>query len=74
MGVVNLTPHRFTPRERVSSTRCVESWVNLTAGLDALEKTKISCHCREWNPDSSVDQLVDWSLYGRRRKCRRLLL
>jgi len=61
-GMVNFTPHRFTPREGFCSTHCTESLVNPRVGLDASEKTKISYHRREWNPNSSVDQLAAWSL------------
>jgi hypothetical protein len=30
----------FTPRERVTGTRWIGDWVDPTAGLDTVEKTK----------------------------------
>jgi hypothetical protein len=34
-------------------------WVSPGAGLDAAEKRRISCLCRESNPGSSVVQPID---------------
>jgi hypothetical protein len=43
-------PGRFTPGKRVHGTHWIGGWVSPRAGLDAVEKRKISCPCRESNP------------------------
>jgi hypothetical protein len=45
---------RFTPRERASGTHWIEGWVGPRAGLDAVEKRKISRPSRESNPGRST--------------------
>jgi hypothetical protein len=45
---------RFTP----NGTRWTGDWMALRAGLDAVEKRKIFCLCRETNPDSSIAKRV----------------
>jgi hypothetical protein len=44
---------RFTP-----STNWIGGWVGPRAGLDATEKNKISCPCRETNPSRPARSLV----------------
>jgi hypothetical protein len=41
---------RFTPGGRVPRTLWIRGWVAPIAGLDAVEQTKISCHCQASNP------------------------
>jgi hypothetical protein len=50
-------PWRFIPRERATDTHFIGSWMRPRAGLDCV-KRKISCHCRESNPDFSAIQPV----------------
>jgi len=40
-------PGRFTIGERVSDSGCRGHWVGTRAGMDALEKRKNLCPCRE---------------------------
>jgi hypothetical protein len=42
------------PQGNKSSAHWIGGWVGPRAGLDAAEKIKISCSCRESNPDYSV--------------------
>jgi len=42
---------RFAIGERVTGGRCRGHWVETRAGLDALEKRKNRCPCREMNQD-----------------------
>jgi hypothetical protein len=51
-------PCRFTPEERVSGSHWIGGWVDPKAGQDDMEKRKISCLCRESNPDSGAHSLV----------------
>jgi hypothetical protein len=43
-------PGRFTSWERAPGTHWTGGWVGPRAGLDIVEKRKISCHYRESNP------------------------
>jgi hypothetical protein len=45
-------PGRFTPVEASPGAHLVGGSVGSRAGLDAVEKTDVSCSCRESNPDS----------------------
>jgi len=49
--VVNFKPRPFYP-----STHSTGVWVGKCAGLDVLEKRKISCPCRDSNPQPSNPQ------------------
>jgi hypothetical protein len=51
---------RYTPGERAPGTHWIGGWVGPRAGLDAPEKRKISCPCRESKPSSEPRSL---SLY-----------
>jgi hypothetical protein len=53
-----LRPCRFTPEERAHSTHWIESWVGSGAGLDAVEKRKFACPCRESKPGLLACSLV----------------
>jgi hypothetical protein len=44
----------FTPREIAPGTHWIGGWVGPRAGLDAVEKRRISCPCRESNPGSQA--------------------
>jgi hypothetical protein len=48
----------FTPGESTPGTHCTGGWVGLRAGLDTEARGKISCLCRESNPDRPVVQPV----------------
>jgi hypothetical protein len=41
---------RFTPEERAPDMHLTGGWMELRAGLDAMEKRLMSCPCRESNP------------------------
>jgi hypothetical protein len=41
---------RFTLGESAPGTHCIGGWVGPTAGLDTVEKRKISCPYRESDP------------------------
>jgi hypothetical protein len=56
-------PCCFTPGKTAPGTHCIGGWVGPKAGLDVMEKSKISCTYRESNADSSVVQTVAQSLY-----------
>jgi hypothetical protein len=51
-------PGRFTPRERVSGTHWIGSWVRPRAVLDAVVKRKIPSPRRESNPRTPIIQPV----------------
>jgi hypothetical protein len=55
-------PCRFTSREKALGTHCIGGWVGPRVGLNVMEKRKISCPYREWNPDSSAVHPVAYSL------------
>jgi hypothetical protein len=40
---------RFNPGERAPGIHFIGGWMGSKAGLDAMEKRKISCFCRESN-------------------------
>jgi hypothetical protein len=61
-------PGRFTPGEGALGNHWIGGWVDPRAGLDALEKRKISYPCRELYPSRRAGSL---SLY--RLSCRGLL-
>jgi hypothetical protein len=52
------TPVALYPREMTPDIHCVEGGVGPRAGLDVMEKRKISHPYRESNPDSSVVQAI----------------
>jgi hypothetical protein len=53
-------PTALTPGQISSGTRGMEVYVGRTACIDAVYKRKVSCPCRELNPDlSSVVKVVD---------------
>jgi hypothetical protein len=43
-------PGRFTPKKKVTGGHWIGGWVGPRAVLDAVEKKKISCSCRERIP------------------------
>jgi hypothetical protein len=47
-------PGRFTPGERALGTHWIEGWMGPRAGVEAMEKRKISCPCQESKPGRSV--------------------
>jgi hypothetical protein len=47
-------PRRFIPGERPLLTIGYGGWVGPKAGLDAVERRRVSLHWRESNPDFSV--------------------
>jgi hypothetical protein len=48
--VASFTPHPLYSRERGPGTHWVGDWVGHRTGLNAVEKIKFSCLCRESNP------------------------
>lgn len=56
--VCSFTSRPFTSVARALSKDWIGHWVDPTSGLDAFEKTKIYCSCRESNPGSIVIRLV----------------
>jgi hypothetical protein len=46
------------PPGRAPGTHWIGDWVGLKAGLDAVEKRKISCACQESNPNYLAVQPV----------------
>jgi hypothetical protein len=48
--ILDLGTRRFTPWEKAPGTQWIGGWVGPRAGLDAVEKRKISCPCWESNP------------------------
>jgi hypothetical protein len=40
---------RFNPFETVTCTNFIAGWVGPKAGLNPLEKMKVSCHCPQSN-------------------------
>jgi hypothetical protein len=44
-----------------SGTRFTEGWVGFKAGMDVVERTKISYHYRKSNPNSSAVKPVAYS-------------
>jgi hypothetical protein len=48
----------FTPEETAPGTHYIQGWVGPRAGLDVMEKRKISCPYQELNPDLMVIQPV----------------
>jgi hypothetical protein len=60
-------PGRFTPRERAPGTHWIGGWVGPRAILDAMVKRKLPSPRREWNPRTSIVQLIlqrytDWAI------------
>jgi hypothetical protein len=51
--VVSFTPRPLYRRGETSDANWIGGWVGTRAGMDAVEKRKISCRCRELNADSS---------------------
>jgi hypothetical protein len=47
-------PWVFTPGERALCNQCIGGLVDPRAGLDVIEKRKISFLCPELNPESSA--------------------
>jgi hypothetical protein len=43
-------PDRSTPGEKAHGTHWIGGWVDPRAGLDTVEKRKISCPCRKSKP------------------------
>jgi hypothetical protein len=63
-SLVSFTPRLLKPREvKQSSTRWIRGWLGPRASVEASEKTKISCQCRESKHYSSADQPVAQLLY-----------
>jgi hypothetical protein len=66
-------PGRFTSGERTPGTRWTGGCVDPRAGLDTVEKRKISCLCRESNPRRPARSPCNYSdnnciLLSRKRK------
>jgi hypothetical protein len=51
-------PCRFTPGERAPGTHYTAGSLGTRADLEAVKKRKISCSCRESNPNLSATQPV----------------
>jgi hypothetical protein len=49
---------RFTPGDTAPGTHLIEGWVDLRAGLNAMEKTQISCPWRESKPGHPARSLI----------------
>jgi hypothetical protein len=59
-------PSRSTHRETVPNTHWIGGWVGLRGGLEAVEKKKNSCPCRESKPAISPSLYrVSEEIYGR---------
>jgi hypothetical protein len=63
---------RLIPRERIAGTDWIGGLVDPRASLDAVEKRKISCPARNWNPaiHPVARHFIDWTIpasnqYGR---------
>jgi hypothetical protein len=54
--VVNLKPRPLYPGERTKVLISVEGGVGHRTGLNVLQERKMSCHCRDSNPESSHPQ------------------
>jgi hypothetical protein len=50
-SVVSFTPLPFYPGETIPGTHCIGGCVGSRTGLDITETRKISCFCRDTNPD-----------------------
>ena len=61
-------PGNFTAREGDHSTKLIVGWMGLRASVDILERSWISCPCRDLNPRSSVLQPNLWSELFRERQ------
>jgi hypothetical protein len=48
--VASFTPRQIYPRKRARGTHWIGGWIGPRACLEAVEKKKISCPCRESNP------------------------
>jgi hypothetical protein len=48
---------------KAPDTHQIGGWSSLGAGLNTVEKRKVSCPCRELNHYYSVIQSIVWSLY-----------
>jgi len=51
-------PGRFTPGETDPGTHLIGFWLDSRAGLDAMQKRKNPCLCRESNPGRPARNLV----------------
>jgi hypothetical protein len=51
-------PYQFTPGEAAPSTHCIGGWMGLRAGIDIMEKRKISYPYQELNSYFSVIQPI----------------
>ena len=67
--VISLTTRPLYPRGKTPSKNWTEKWVHLRAGMEVLDKRKISCTYQEMNYDSSIGQPVPWSLHRLRYPC-----
>jgi hypothetical protein len=62
--VVSFTPRLLYSRGKVPCSHCIGGWVGPKACLDVVEKTKISCPCRNLTPavQSVARRYIDRSI------------
>jgi hypothetical protein len=51
-------------KETAPGTHCIGGWLSPRAGLDIVDKRKISYPCQKWNPYSSAVQPIAYLLWS----------